>query len=276
MFQYGAARRLAYIHQTKLFIDVTGFASYTLRKYELDVFKINAEIATPDLLRCVSVTRKDEVRSRIRHLFLGEPIIQVVRVYTPDFHESILSLPDNVYLDGYWQSEKYFHDIVDFLRNEFSFVISPSIINQEMMDKIKKCNSVSLHIRRGDYISNSETMKFHGVLGTEYYRVSLNLIKEKIKDPEIFVFSDDIMWAKANLDTDLPIHFIDHNGTGKDYEDLRLMSNCQHHIIANSSFSWWGAWLSANPDKIVIAPKQWFNDQSIDSKDLIPNEWVKQ
>lgn len=276
MFQYAVGRRLAHHHNTDLFLDVTGFASYALRKYELGVFRINATITPPDMLKRVPFLQKDIIRLGIRKRFAGETVFQYIKEKIPDFQEEILSLPDNIYLEGYWQSEKYFSEIVDILRKEFLFVNSPSAINQELLKKIKGCNSVSLHIRRGDYVSNPKTKETHGVLGIDYYMRALYLMEEKVKDPQIFVFSDDIPWVRENLKTDLPLHFIDYNGVEKNYEDLRLMSNCKHHIIANSSFSWWGAWLNQNQEKIVIAPKRWFNDQSIDSKDLIPNEWIKQ
>jgi len=275
MFQYAAARRLAHHYNTDLFLDVTGFASYSLRKFELDIFKIRAKIAPPDLIKCVPFSRKDAVHIGIRHFFLGETIIQYVKEQTFDFYESVLFLPDNVYLNGYWQSEKYFSEIVDIIRKEFSFVNPPSAINQELLEEIGECNSVSMHIRRGDYISNPVTMEFHGALGIDYYTRALNLIRKKVKDPHIFVFSDDIFWVRKNLKTDIPIYFIDHNGAEKDYEDLRLMSNCKHHIIANSSFSWWGAWLCNNSEKMIIAPKKWFNAPGINASDIIPDSWFK-
>jgi hypothetical protein len=273
MFQYAAGRRLAYFHNTDLFLDVTWFSSQALRKYELDVFKINAAIARLDFQKNVSFSRKDRVRLGIRKLFTGETVIQYVKEESFNFHEKVLSLPDNSYLDGYWQSEKYFAEIADSICKELSFVNQPSKINKKLLDDIKSSNSVSLHVRRGDYISNPKNMEIHGVLGAEYYRESLNLINENVIEPEIFVFSDDIVWAKENLIMDLPVHFIDQNRAENDHEDLRLMSNCKHHIIANSSFSWWGAWLSTNPKKFVIAPKKWFNLSNKNIKDLIPASW---
>jgi hypothetical protein len=276
MFQYAVGRMLAAHHNTDLFLDVTGFISYPLRKYELDVFKITASIAPPDILKLVTSSRRDAVCLRIYHFFSGYPTIQRIKEKSIEFHEEVLSLPDNIYLDGYWQSEKYFFDIADIISKEFSFVNPPSIINQELIGKIKGCNSVSVHIRRGDYVSNPKTLETHGVLGAEYYRKSLNLIKEKVKKPEIFVFSDDISWAKENLMVDLPLHFIEHNNAEKNYEDLRLMNNCKHHIIANSSFSWWGAWLSNNKNNVVISPRKWFSDTAMNNRQTnVPDNWIK-
>jgi hypothetical protein len=132
---------------------------------------------------------------------------------------------------------------------------------------------VSLHIRRGDYVSNRKNIETHGVLGIDYYKRALNFMKEKVKNPQVFVFSDDIPWARENLETDLSLHFMDDNGVERNYEDLRLMSNCKYHIIANSSFSWWGAWLGKFPDKQIYAPRNWFNSSDNDTKDLIPETW---
>lgn len=277
MFQYSLGRTLSLKCHSDLYFDISllekPLPNITPRHYELDIFNIKGYIASPDLLKHVSFSRKDVIRLGIRKLFTGEMVFQYVKEKNPNFHDEILSLPDNVYIDGYWQSAKYFSEIADIIRKEFSFVNPPSAINQELLEEIEVCNSVSVHIRRGDYISNPVTMKFHGALGIDYYMQALNLIRNKIKDPHIFVFSDDISWVMNNLKTDLPIHFIDHNGTEKDYEDLRLMSNCKHHIIANSSFSWWGAWLCDNSDKQIYAPKKWFNTPDIDARNLIPDSW---
>lgn len=275
MFQYAAGRRLANTHNTDLFLDLTGFTSDTLRKYELDIFRIHAKIASPELIQHVPFSRKDAVRLGIRHLFFGEIRALFIKEPSIAFNKTVVSLPDNVYLDGYWQSEKYFAEIADILRKDFSFVPPPSAINQELLEEIGGCNSVSVHVRRGDYVSNPIAKKIHGVLGIDYYIRALNLMEENVKDPQIFVFSDDIPWVRENLKTNLPLHFIDFNGVEKNYEDLRLMINCQHNIIANSSFSWWGAWLGSNSEKIVIAPKKWFNQSNMGTKDLIPDSWIK-
>lgn len=274
LFQYAVARGLALIHNTDLFLDISGYSSSILRKYELGVFNINASIASPDILKYVPFSISDACYLNIRHVFSGNIKIQYFKEKNFAFQKEILSLPDNIYLDGYWQSEKYFSFFEGILRKELSFASQPSIINQEHLERIKRCNSVSVHIRRGDYISNRKTMDIHGFLGTDYYARALNLVKEKITGPTIFVFSDDIDWAIENFKTDLPTHFIDHNRKENAYEDLRLMCTCKHHIIANSSFSWWGAWLCKNPDKVIIAPKRWFNTPKIDTRDLIPDSWI--
>ena len=134
-------------------------------------------------------------------------------------------------------------------------------------------NSISLHVRRADYVTNPQANQFHGVSSMEYYNKAIHKIKSIISEPHFFIFSDDITWAKQNMIIDCPTTFVSHNGPDKNYDDLRLMSFCKHHIIANSSFSWWGAWLAMNKNKVVIAPTRWFNSPDRNTKDVIPENW---
>lgn len=177
---------------------------------------------------------------------------------------------------GFYQSEKYFKNIENIIREEFA-------LKNPLTDKSKKWEekinlspiSVSIHIRRGDYINNLETNKYHGVCGIEYYKKAINLLENKIgKNFEIFIFSDDIEWAKNNLSFNQQINFVS-SPEIPDYEEMYLMSLCKHNIIANSTFSWWGAWLNKNPDKIVIGPNQWFAKKISDNLDILPSDWIK-
>ena len=145
---------------------------------------------------------------------------------------------------------------------------------QQYKQEIIATESVSLHVRHGDYVTNADTNSFHGVCSLDYYKNAVSKIKQEMPLP-FFIFSDDIIWAKENLDFIGNMTFIEYNGATPDHEEMYLMSLCQHNIIANSSFSWWGAWLNQNPNKIIIAPQNWFNDVSLDTKDLIPNEWIR-
>jgi len=133
-------------------------------------------------------------------------------------------------------------------------------------------NSVSIHFRRGDYVTNPLTSQHHGVCSNKYYQDAISLLKSKISQPHFFLFSDEPEWLKTNVSLQEPFRIIDNN---PGYVDLYLMSNCKHNIIANSSFSWWGAWLNNNPDKIVIAPHKWFNEPGINTYDLIPETWIR-
>ena len=191
------------------------------------------------------------------------------------YDPNILKCKNDVYLEGYWQSEKYFKNIEHLIRSEFTPVTEPDNPTEKMADQIRSCVSVNLHFRRGDYVSNSTTNAYHGTCSLEYYHRAIRIIEENVKNPHFFIFSDDPDWVRENADTGHPTTIVDLNGPDQDYEDMRLMSLCQHHIIGNSSFSWWGAWLSTNPQKIVIAPKKWFNRMDINTQDLIPESWLQ-
>jgi hypothetical protein len=193
-----------------------------------------------------------------------------------NFNKDILSLSDHCYLSGYWQTEKYFSDIENLIREDFRIIKPLDGQNLGIAEKIKHTESVSIHLRGRDYINRVETKKIHFTCDNSYYERSLSFIREKIKNPHFFVFSDDPEWAKKFLKTNHSFTFVEGNSWNKtSYEDLRLMSLCRHNIIANSSFSWWGAWLNLNVDKIVVAPKKWFADTERNSQDLIPDGWIK-
>lgn len=278
MFQYAAGRAIAYRNNTNLKLDISSFEQYTLRSYSLDCFNIIEDFATHNEIKRLKPDRSqlfsfglNKLQQKIMPWHNHNEIIEHTIVFNPD----VRKITGNAYLDGYWQSEKYFADIAHIIWNDFTFKYESDELNTSVLSQIQDADSVSLHIRRGDYVSNPKTMETHGVLGIDYYIQALNLIEKKVKDPHIYVFSDDISWARENLNTNLPLHFIDHNGVEKNYEDLRLMNSCKHHIIANSSFSWWGAWLDSKQEKIVIAPRKWFNQSNMDTTDLIPDSWYK-
>lgn len=196
-------------------------------------------------------------------------------VVEPHFHywSGIREVSHNAYLAGHWQSEKYFSDASETIRSDFTFRHPLTKQNAELAGRIGQTMAVSLHVRRGDYVSDTKANAAHGLCSLEYYRAAVLLMAEHVECPEFFVFSDDIAWVKANLKIDFPSRYLDHNQGAESYNDMRLMSLCRHHIIANSSFSWWGAWLNPNPDKLVIAPKKWFAYDS-NVADLFPAGWV--
>jgi hypothetical protein len=279
MFQYAAARAVACRTNVPLKLDVTEFVNDRLRSYRLGWFNIVEDFATEaELYRARKPRHRQVVAFAAyeigRHLlpWRRQRIIQERRF---SFDPAILRLDGDVYLSGYWQSEKYFADVAEVIRQEFTLKPEPDTLNQLVLDEIQAATSVSLHIRRGDYVSNAVTSRIHGVLGLDYYSRAVDHIARRTTQPHFFVFSDDIAWAKENLRFSFPLTFVDHNGEDRQYEDLRLMCHCKHHITANSSFSWWGAWLTANPESIVVSPAKWFNDPSLDTRDLVPEGWVK-
>lgn len=188
--------------------------------------------------------------------------------YNPAFE----TWQDGSYLHGYWQSERYFAEIADLIRTDFTFPNFSNNQNAEMADRIQQSNAVSLHVRRGDYVALSA----HVLCDQAYYEAALTPILEGLpQDPTIFVFSDDPEWAKANLPLPCTKVVVDFNGPETDFEDMRLMSLCTHNIIGNSSFSWWAAWLNANPQKRVAGPGNWFGDAKLTNPDILPADWLK-
>ena len=275
MFQYAAGRAVAYRRHVQLALDTSEFQNGSQRNYRLHNFNIEASVSSKETVESFkqqaerkSTAWLSRLRPYYRRAFIKEPHFS--------FDGNILRAPGRVYLDGYWQSEKYFREIAQLLRNELTVKEKPQGANAEMGERIEQAPAaVSVHVRRGDYASNPVTNQYHGMCSLAYYQDAVSKLGSVGVRPQLFVFSDDIPWAEANLSFDCPVTFVRHNPPDADHEDLRLMSRCRHHIIANSSFSWWGAWLSADPDKIVIAPRQWFNGAGHDTRDLLPESWVQ-
>lgn len=271
LFQYAAARCLAEKLKTELKIDVSSYRVNKLRKYSLDHFKIRTKIlpgSARNILRAKLIAAR--VANRIGIKLNDRRYMETAYHFTPDFFE----LTGNVYIEGYWQSEKYFLTIEKIIREEFVVASPPDEVNRLLLDKMRSVSAVSLHVRRGDYVTDKETNALHGVCSLTYYRNAISYIMERVTDPEFFVFSDDQKWVKENLKIpNAPVYYMDHNGS-RDYEDLRLMYSCKHNILANSSFSWWGAWLNSNPTKIVIAPDKWVQGR-YHNPDLIPASWIR-
>lgn len=277
MFQYATGRALSLRLSQPLRLDISGFDGYGLHQgFELSrVFKCDPEIATEDEIRDLLGWRA----SRAARKILLRPAFRWLQgtrlAVEPHFHywSGISELTCNAYLAGYWQSDKYFSDASETIRADFTFRPPLSKQNAELAGRIGQTTAVSLHVRRGDYVSDAKANAAHGLCSLDYYRAAVLHIAAHVERPEFFVFSDDIAWVKANLKINFPCCYVDHNQGAASYNDMRLMSLCGHHIIANSSFSWWGAWLNPNPGKIVVAPRKWFaNDKSVE--DLFPAGWV--
>ncbi len=181
-----------------------------------------------------------------------------------------------IYIAGYWQSERYFRDVEKHIREDFSFRLPLSDRNRGIIEEITGTESVGVHVRRGDYAEKPGAARTHGgVCGDEYYRKAVSLVAGKVKNPVFFFFSDAIDWVESNLRVRDPSRYVGGNAGDRDWEDMRLMSLCRHNIIANSSFSWWAAWLNSNPGKTVIAPSRWFSDKGRTDRDIVPSGWVR-
>lgn len=177
----------------------------------------------------------------------------------------------NIFTD--YPSEKYFIDNREEIKKEFVLKQELGKKSLEILEKIKSQNSVSVHIRRGDYISNEKISQHHGVCELDYYLAAIKVIKDKIINPVFFIFTDDINWVKENFSGNE--YFLVSGLSISDVEELVLMSKCKNHIISNSSFSWWGAWLGVNPKKIVVAPSLWLKAKPKISEKIIPDSWIK-
>ena len=278
MFQYACGRALALRNGDTLKLDITEWklGREKIRSYLLPHFAITEEIATDD-----------EVK-KMRYpfgVFLGK-VMNKIRLkmgfVNIAFDPRVISKKGDVYLDGYWQSEKYFADFAKEIRDDFALKLPMKEAAAEILEKIQTDEfSVSLNIRRGDNAHSPSSMKSFGCPGLDYYQSALDTLLEQMKAQKkfsgninLFVFSDDIEWAKENLHTGFQTTFV----SGPDIdtcEEMTLMSACRHNVISNSTFGWWGAWLNRNEGKIVVAPKAWALIKLKNYKDIIPDGWIR-
>lgn len=280
MFQYAVGRALACRHKTELAIDISFYAGeqldFTPRCFQLDRLKTTCQfLPTTDLPERVEtgLSLIGRIGSVIKRVIPGQKSLLRYCERSSNYDPEFNNLKDNSYLDGYWQSEKYFRSISDMIRTEFVPVHVITGRNLETAQIIQACNAVSVHVRRGDYVTDPRVANVLSVFDQDYYHHCVQNIVEKVESPHFFIFSDDTDWARHNLCFPGPVTIVDHNSTELPVEDLRLMSLCKHNIIANSSLGWWGAWLNHNPEKVVIAPKKWFTGSDRLSADIIPAEW---
>lgn len=261
MFQYALA--LSFIHKgVPARLDISKFTTqHSHNGYELErIFNIAERYSTQTERAIIKLF------SKLRHKILDTPYKEKP-LWQWHYHAPVNALI-NGYLKGYWQCEKYFRDADLLVKKKFTFPPLQSEQNRKVLEKINSSNSVSLHIRRGDYLHTHISAS----LDKNYYLSAIEYIKLQIDKPYFFVFSDDINWAREHIQ-EAQMEFIYWNKNDKSYIDMQLMSQCRHNIIANSSFSWWGAWLNSNADKIVVAPQQWMPHLK-NGSDVIPSEWI--
>lgn len=281
MLQYAAGRRLAEHHNTTLKLDASLYGTaqdgITPRRYELSCFTMDVLFATDEEMRPFKRQKGKLGRAvdRLRRYVSIPEWRPIVRERHFHFDPHVLSAPDNVYLEGYFATERYFKDIEGIIRREFTFKEPLAGENEALAARITRTDSIAIHVRRGDYVQDKKTNDFHGVCGIPYYMSAIAFMSAKVRDPHFFVFSDDIDWVRKNMHIDLPMEYIDHNKGDEAYKDMQLMSLCKHSIVANSTFSWWGAWLDAYEKKIVVSPRHWFADPSVDTNDVIPETWIR-
>jgi hypothetical protein len=284
MFQYAFGRYLSLKHGVPLKLDPAmlmdrkskmGTYEYVFREYALDIFNIKATVA-----------KQSEVPLLYRHWVNGIPmlVIEAVRrkvfkrkAFETTFHfdESKLSLGPNVYLEGYWQSEKYFESIKDIIREDFTLKEPLPQETTDLMAEINSVSSLCIHVRRGDY-TTAQSVYYYGALDKSYYDKGIETIEQYGPIDRIYIFSDDPEWCKANLQFNLPTIVVDDKYSGdKARGHLMLMTACKYFIIPNSTFSWWGAWLSTREGKKIVAPKKWRGDETVNTNDATPPEWIR-
>jgi Glycosyl transferase family 11 len=278
LFQYAALRYYAkrYGAEIRIAVHPDAMCNGYPRPCQLQHFSIQAPMgersvwdrflctdnpwlkAASDLLRKVLRIQKCNEQVKDRFCFLRDlPLQPAVKT---------------LYMWGYFQTYLMVEAVADELRLDLRFGQAASGKTLEVLNQIRSSkHAVSLHVRRGDSVLPAEGKV---VLPMEYYSDAISLFQQRLADPTFFVFSDDLPFAKENLPCDPKVVFVGHNDIFTAHEDLRLMSACQHHIIANSTFSWWGAWLSSQPDKMVIAPRKWYVGKDSDNPNLCPPDWM--
>ncbi|TAE34046.1 MAG: alpha-1,2-fucosyltransferase [Cytophagales bacterium] len=269
LFQYAFGLRLASDWNTDLQLNqfllssrwLAKFRNYTPRSFELDVFGIEQPSVSPTplikaVLRADSMLLRESPDSALSPIPITQPANQV-------------------FCMGYWQSERYFKDVDKVVRERMQFKKAPSKETYKLVDKIQQTTqSVFLHVRRGDYITNTDASQHHGFCGDEYYNRAILHIRKQVAEAQFFIFSDDLPWVKRELGDKLKSAVYVEGNVGADsWQDMYLMTHCHHAIIANSSFSWWGAWLNPEQERVVIAPKQWLISQKPDLTMTQPSAW---
>jgi len=268
LYQYAAAKYLAEKHKVPIRLDLSAFDSDKLRNFDLQKFNTKFAIASKEDI--ANLLPRNNIAKALQYLRPKEK-----RTYHRErglhFDNTFSSIGPNVYLKGYFQSERYFLPIEQIIRAEFALDRSYTLQVEDIATNMRNEPSVSVHIRRGDY-TDPEVLRIHGVLQKDYYQKAITMAKQAIPNARFYFFSDDAGWVKENFDLTNSV-IVSGQHTTSHVEDFYLMSQCRNNIIANSSFSWWCAWLNDNSEKLVVAPASWFAARPDDSADRIPDSW---
>jgi len=277
MFQYAAAKSLALINNDDLKIDTTVYNipdnKNTSRTLDITDFMISFVEAKPNEISSIKSPYGcfSNLMRYIKQRFL--------RKYYIDWHPEVMKKTGDIYMDGYFQSENYFSTKKELVLNDFVLKNHLSEqINLNALEILSREVSVSIHIRRGDYVSDARARKFHLICNVDYYQRAVNLVKNYYPNAHFFIFSDDPQWVKENITFSARASFVSFGrnniGSLRASQELILMSKCCHHILSNSSFSWWGAYLNRSPNKLVIAPDRWNNGSSL-QRNILPDGWLR-
>jgi hypothetical protein len=286
MFQYAFGRALSLKLGQQILIDTSDFdLQPTHQGFELSrVYNINLPICKNSDIRSILGWRHPRFIRNILYKknfswLKGEKLVnEPYNNYWPDIFN--IDFDFDCYISGYWLSFLYFESVQREIRSDFKFQKPLIGRNLSISKDINLLNSISLHVRRGDYAANKNIRDKHGLCSLDYYNSAIQHICENVENPYFFIFSDDFDWVKSNLKLNYPCLYVDHNTGFDSYNDMHLMSLCKHNIIANSTFSWWAAWLNLHSNKIIVAPNSWLADKKSVSNydkfinDLIPESWI--
>ena len=285
LFQYAAAYSLAVSKGAELKSDLYTYTKHPYRKYELNNFNVRLPEATREEVHRFTGSNFISRYLNKKNNYFNCPAVFAQPHY--HFYDDFFSLPVPIYLSGYWQSEKYFLNTADALRKIFVPANTLDERNADLIATMKSTSSVAIHIRRTDYTGERKGLSFFQPMGLDYYQRAIEAIDKKIDNPRYFIFSDDIAWSRQQLKDLKDATFVDHNTGADSYKDLLVMSACRHQVIANSTFSWWAAWLNDFANKTVIAPQTWFHNTYVtkqepvypcrfyNTRDLIPASWTR-
>jgi len=272
LFQYAFGTQLAYQHNTELVLDLSSYASKPAHGYMLDQFSIRARELRSVERKRIPARYSEGKRSLLQALvFAGKELIRV-RERPFGFAEKHMSAPDDSYLVGYWQSERFFRDVTTDIREQFRPAVSMSSETLRIRDRMLNSASIAIHLRRGDYITTKPMAARN--LSLDYYRECVVSQLERRPESEVYVFSNDIPWCSANLDLPCPVHFVEHTNNATANEDLYLMMAAECLVVANSTFSWWGAYLGERKDRTVFAPKSWYHPKTLDDQYINCQDWI--
>jgi len=279
LFQYSFGRYLSLKYDTELKFDVQlniEASDFTPRLLGLSSYKVDLNFATSNEIKKYKIFNEGYLSILERKIIQKIPFLNKKMIIEKPFKViNKENLYNDCYYEGYWQSEYYFESIKDIIRHDFRLNFDLNEANKVIANDISDSFSVSLHIRRGDYLSVNSNAKIFSICSLKYYQDAINFFKNKYETPFFYIFSDDILWAKENFVGENFV-IVDINQDDP-HSDMYLMSQCKHNIIANSSFSWWGAWLNHNENKIVVVPKHWYRDVDKNANavfSLIPENWL--
>jgi glycosyl transferase family 11 len=277
LFQYATARRLALVRGVELVLDIGWFrheapAYPAPRVYELECFGLPARLVS---LSPSTIARWERGLAARLGRWPGRRIRLPVLEQSEDWDvvdERVLDGPADVVLLGYWQSERYFEDAAETIRADLELPTAPDTRYAQLLEAIESTEAIAVHVRRGDYVAIPQVAERHGTLPASYQREAVRLVVERAgRDAHVFVFSDDPEWAEQHLAFELPTTHVGRMPWSAPAE-LRLIASCRHHVIANSSYSWWGAWLGERPGQVVVAPRTWFRDRGTA---IVPPRWLR-